>query len=181
MLSSLALALMLSQAQAGELAGVTMADTIKTDAGTELMLNGMGLREKYWIDIYVGGLYAPAKSTDPKPLISADEPKRIVMHFIYRKVTQKQMLETFQEGVDKLPNAAELQAGMEKLATLIDRDIAGGEQVVLDYIPGKGTNISIGGTLKGTIEGADFMRALWSIFLGDNPASAKLKKGMLGG
>jgi hypothetical protein len=36
------------------------------------------------------------------------------------------------------------------------------------------------GALKGTIKGIDFKRAVFSIWLGEKPADAKLKKGMLG-
>ena len=43
-------------ATAGTVAGVNMPDTITLNT-QELLLNGMGLREKYWIDIYVAGLY----------------------------------------------------------------------------------------------------------------------------
>ena len=32
--------------------------------GTELMLNGAGVREKLWIDLYAGGLYLTEKSSD---------------------------------------------------------------------------------------------------------------------
>jgi len=55
-----------------------------------------------------------------------------------------------------------------------------GDEVVFDYVPGKGTQVKVKGKDKGTIEGADFMRALWTIYLGPNPPSESLKKGMLG-
>ncbi|HIQ37643.1 MAG TPA: hypothetical protein EYH36_06575 [Desulfocapsa sulfexigens] len=44
-----------------------------------------------------------------------------------------------------------------------------GEEIILDYIPGSGTTVTIAGNLKGTIQGADFNRALFSIWLGDDP------------
>jgi hypothetical protein len=53
-------------------------------------------------------------------------------------------------------------------------------QVQIDYVPGQGTSVSIGGTAKGTIAGADFMRALWGIWLGDKPVDGSLKDGLLG-
>ncbi|HEX6929025.1 MAG TPA: chalcone isomerase family protein, partial [Gammaproteobacteria bacterium] len=40
---------------AAELAGVTLPDTASV-GGQELVLNGMGLREKFWVDVYVGAL-----------------------------------------------------------------------------------------------------------------------------
>jgi hypothetical protein len=51
---------------------------------------------------------------------------------------------------------------------------------VLDYVPGTGTTVTVKGAKKGTIAGADFMKALWSVYLGANPPTAKLKSGLLG-
>ena len=79
------LALLLSltlSAEAKTFAGVTMSDTT-TVGGQTVTLNGMGLREKYFVDVYVGGLYLQTPTKDGTTAINADEPKRIVMHFVY--------------------------------------------------------------------------------------------------
>lgn len=176
---AVALSLLLSAASAASLAGVTQPDAV-TVGGTPLVLNGMGLREKYFIDIYVGTLYLPQKSSDAAKAVSLDAPKRVVMSFIYKEVTAEQMRETFAEGLAKLPNKAELKDRFAQLDGMM-QTVKSGDEVVLDYVPGTGVTISFNGTKKGTIAGADFMRAVWSIYLGPDPASDKLKKGMLGG
>lgn len=165
-------------AAAGELAGVTMPDSA-TVGGQTLVLNGMGLREKYFVDVYVGGLYLPSKTTSGSNAISQAGPKRITMHFIYKEVTAEQMAETFAEGLAKQGNPAELQARMDKLNSLLV-DAHTGDVVQLDYVPGTGTSLVINGTTKGTIEGEDFMKVIWSIYVGSNPANKKLKNGLLG-
>ena len=48
-------------AWSAELAGVTLPNTTEV-AGETLKLNGIGLREKFWIDIYAAALYLPFKS-----------------------------------------------------------------------------------------------------------------------
>ena len=48
------------------------------------------------------------------------------------------------------------------------------------YVPGKGVAVTINGKFKGLVEGLEFKKRLYAIWLGDKPASAKLKKGMLG-
>ena len=50
----------------------------------------------------------------------------------------------------------------------------------LIYVPGKGVAVTINGKFKGLVEGLEFKKRLYAIWLGDKPASAKLKKGMLG-
>ncbi len=172
--------LMLAQmAFGGTLAGVTLPDTA-TVGGEEVKLVGMGLREKYFIDIYVGGLYLKSPTTDGKAAIQADEPKRIVMHFIYSSVPADKMRETYNDGFANNADAGALKAKIDKLNSYM-ADLTTGDEVVLDYVPGTGTTVSVKGSTKGTIEGADFMKALFAVYLGDSPPTSKLKKGMLGG
>jgi hypothetical protein len=56
-----------------------------------------------------------------------------------------------------------------------------GDQIVLTYVPGKGTSVSAKGQAKGVIEGKDFSDALLSVWLGGNPVQEDLKKALLGG
>jgi hypothetical protein len=178
LIASLAL-LFASTAFAASLSSVTLPDTA-TVGGQSLVLNGLGLREKYFIDVYVGGLYLPAKTTDASKAINDDVPKRIVMAFIYSHVTKDQLCETYDEGVAKLSDGATLKPKFDALCGYMG-DVVAGDQIVLDYVPGSGTSVSVKGAAKGTIEGADFMRGLWTIYLGASPPTEKLKRGMLGG
>jgi hypothetical protein len=43
-----------------------------------------------------------------------------------------------------------------------------------------GTEVVAMGRVRGVLEGADFMRALWSIWLGPHPADSGMKKRLLG-
>jgi hypothetical protein len=52
---------------------VTMPKNV-TIKGTTLSLNGAGLREKLWIDLYVAGLYIKTKTTNANTIINANEP-----------------------------------------------------------------------------------------------------------
>lgn len=172
-------ALLSTHAFAGELAGVTVPDTVNV-GGKDLVLNGMGLREKYYLDIYVGSLYLPAKTTSGASAISLDSPKRITMNFIYHAVPKDKMVEAFEEGLAYQPNAAAMK---DKFTTLEGymTDMATGDTIQYDYVPGTGTTITVKGVNKGTIEGKDFMEALWSVYIGQHPATENLKTGMLGG
>lgn len=176
---SMLLAAFLSVAQAGTLAGVTLPDTAASGSGETLVLNGMGLREKFFLDIYVGGLYLKAKTHDASSVINTNEPKRIVMKFIYSKVTKQQMIDTFEENFVKNPAASALGDRKQQLYSAM-QDVLKGDEVMIDYIPGTGTTIYINNQIKATIPGADFMRALFTIYLGPSPAYGPLKDGMLG-
>ena len=84
---------------AGTLNGVTLADTVQAGS-TTLVLNGLGLRTKYMVKIYVAGLYLPQKSTDPAAILKPDVPKRIVMHFV-RNVSKTQLTDGFSESFQR--------------------------------------------------------------------------------
>jgi hypothetical protein len=168
-----------STASAAELAGVTMPDTA-TVGGKSLVLNGLGLREKYFIDVYVGGLYLPEKTRDGTKATTDDVPKRIVMHFVYSEVTKDKLTVAFDEGFAAVGATTSQAAGLAQLNGWMET-VHAGDQVVLEYVPGTGTTVTVKGVKKGTIAGADFMKALWGVYLGPVPPTAKLKDGMLGG
>ena len=170
-------------AAAAELSGVFVDDEIKTAEGRTLVLNGLGLREKFWIDVYVGALYLPRKSSDVAEILSRPEPWRVQMDFIYKEVDRENLIKTWQEGFEK--NQTEetllrLQPQIEQFYQYFDGSVKAREQYAFDYSPGKGVAVSRNGKWLGTIEGEDFKNALLEIWLGNRPADKKLKKGMLG-
>jgi hypothetical protein len=55
-----------------------------------------------------------------------------------------------------------------------------GEQAYFDYIPGKGTRVTINNEVKGIIPGKDYFRALLSIWIGENPVGRDFKDDILG-
>lgn len=175
----LSLALWAMPAHAATLDGVTVPDTI-TLGGQSLVLNGMGLREKFFFDIYVGSLYLPARTTDWKSAIEQDVPKRMQMTFVYSSVTKDQIVDAYKEDVAKQPNAAALADRYEKLYAMME-DVKKGDVIQMDYVPGQGTTITVKGKVKGTIPGKDFMESLFSIYIGPHPPTTALKKGLMGG
>ncbi len=167
------------QADAAELAGVTMPDEV-TVAGQKLVLNGMGLREKFFIDVYVGGLYLPAKTRDARSAIEQDVPKRITMHFVYSEVSKSKITGAFDDGFAAV-GAKESQAeGLAKLNGMMET-VKAGDTITFDYEPGVGTHVFVKGVEKGVIPGVDFMKALWGVYLGPSPPTYALKRGLLGG
>jgi len=165
---------------AATLAGVTLPDTVTVGDKT-LELNGMGLRKKLFISVYVGGLYLDKKSADPNAIIQADQPKRTVLHFVYSEVSRDQMADAFKEGFDG--NAPDK---VKTLKPQIDQWIAAleamkkGEEMAVTYVPGTGTTLTLRGKDKLTIPGLPFAQAVFAVWFGPKPPSNDLKTGMLG-
>lgn len=149
---------------------------------TRCILNGFGIRRKLMMDVYYGALYVTEKSSNAQALIEQDKAKGIVMHFVYKEVDAAKLVETWKEGFEKTapnPDPA-LKARLDSFMGYFTEPVKSGEEVRLLYEPGVGTHVVIKGKEKGVVPGADFMKALWGIFLGEKPASDALKKAMLG-
>jgi len=166
---------------AGELAGVTMAD--KATVGDQtLQLNGMGLRKKLWIKVYVAGLYLTSPSHDAAAVLAEPGPKKMVMHFLTNKATKSKMDDAWLEGF-KENNPSEwgaLEARVQRFMGFFG-DMKDGDVVEMTFVPGEGTTVAINGQSKGTIEGDDFAPALLKVWIGDEPPTEDLKSGVLGG
>jgi len=165
-------------ALAGELAGITLPDTLKTGDKT-LKLNGLGLRKKSVFKVYVGGLYLESASKDGGAIVASDQAKAIRMYFL-RDLTKAQLVEGFQEGFDgNVKDKAAEKAAFDKMLALVP-DVKEGTTMTFAYLPGKGTTLSAGTKELGVFEGKGFADAVFSIWLGPKPPSDDLKKGMLG-
>lgn len=179
-LALLACSLTLS-AFAATLAGVTMDDPTTVD-GKTLVLNGMGLRSKFFVKVYVAGLYLPAKQKDAAKVFAADEPRRMVMHWTYG-VDKATICEGWQEGLAaNTPNAsAEVKKDFETLCGYM-AEAEKGDRFLFTYLPGAGTTVEVKGGAKGTIAGKPFADALLACWIGPKPGPGEeFKKGLLGG
>ena len=177
---SMAILMMASVADAKEVAGVNLPDTLK--AGKQnLILNGAGLRSRMWIKVYVIGLYLVKKSKDANMVINSDEPMAVRMHFIYKKVEAKQLAEGMVDGIKKGTggNIAPVQKELDQFISFYKGDVNTNDIHDLIYIPGKGLNVYMKGKLMGTIKGLAFKKALFSMWFGKDPVDSDLKEGML--
>jgi len=156
-------------ASAVEVGGVNMEDKTTVN-GQTLVLNGAGVRKKLFIKIYIGGLYLPAKMSNPAMILGSDTPRRMVLHFVY-SVSKDQMCEAWQEGLDaNTPNSsAEVKGGFKTLCSLMDA-IPKGNRLVLTYVPGTGTVVEVNGKVKGTIPGKATADAIVATWIGPKPA-----------
>ncbi len=164
---------------AASLAGVTLPDTEQA-AGANLVLNGLGLRTKFFVKVYVAGLYIERKSSDPQAIIATESPKRIVMQFLHGASTN-QMADAFTDSFnDNSPDAAKtMKAETDRLLGALE-PVKVGDKMVFTYVPGKGTTFALNGKDKLTIADPAFSSLLFSVWLGPNPPNADLKKGLLG-
>jgi hypothetical protein len=162
--------------------GVQVEKTISVD-GKNLVLNGAGMREKLWFDLYVGALYLESKSSNGSALTTADQAMAITLDITDDLVTQDAMVDAVQDGFDESCSSKERKAikkEIDDFIKLFSDQIVKGDHFVLAYMPGKGTMVSKNGKALGTIKGMNFKKGLFGIWLGEDPVDDELKEGMLG-
>lgn len=145
-----------------------------------LVLNGGGLREKYWFDLYVAALYLKNKNSDGSKIIHQNDEMAIHIKLVSDKVTREKFLETVKEGFAKSTAGKASKEEIKDFCTFFSDEFKNGDKIHLDYIPNKGLQVKKNGTVKGTIPGLEFKKALFSIWLGSNPPDENLKAGLLG-
>ncbi|TKB27100.1 hypothetical protein FCL47_07940 [Desulfopila sp. IMCC35006] len=168
-------------ANAQEIAGVMVQETLKNDDGTVMHLNGAGIRSKFFFDIYIAELYMEHPSNVAGEVINGGGRKRITMQFLYDEVGKDKLIEGWNEGFTGNTSAAEiatLQARINQFNSMFV-DVKKGDLIVLDFVPDQGTFVTIAKQEKGVIPGKDFNDALLRIWLGDKPVDKGLKEKML--
>lgn len=179
---NISLFLSVGTAQAAEFKGVNVPDDVLLEGANEkIKLNGIGVRTKFFFDIYVGALYLTNTASTTENIVFQKGPKRVFMHFLYDEVAVEKLVAGWNEGFEG--NLTDKQ--LAGLATRINEfnkmfdTVYAGDEVLLDYLPGQGTRVTIKGKVKGIVEGEDFNQALLKIWLGDEPADEDLKNAML--
>jgi len=180
--ASLILTAMLSApASALTVEGVDVPETYQA-MGTELKLNGAGTRSKWFMDLYVGGLYVPESISDGQAVINADEPQAITLHIISGMITSDRMTEATLEGFEASTdgNMAPVQDDIDQFMAVFEEEIKEGDVFDLVYLPNEGVRVLKNGEVRDTVGDLEFKKALFGIWLSDKPAQENLKERMLG-
>lgn len=168
--------------QAAEVAGVRVEEKLRVGSN-ELVLNGAGLRTRFFIKVYVGALYVGEKASSPAAIIDSNAPRRVSLRLL-RDLEAESLHSALDEGLRNNLSPAELsdlKGPAEQLASIMKGigKVKEGDTVAIDFSEA-GVSVSQNGDARGKVAGAPFARALLKVWLGDKPADAALKKAMLG-
>ena len=160
---------------------------VKVDAklnleGQSLVLNGAGTRVKMFMDMYVGALYLEKKSTNASEIMNSKEGAAIKLNIISGLITSDKMISAINEGFENATGkkTAPLKAKIDKFKGFFKEEIKKGDVFIIINVPNEGIVVYKNGVKKGSIDGHDFKKALFGIWLCDKPADKDLKDEMLG-
>lgn len=164
-----------------EIGGINMPETLKVGK-TILKLNGAGIRTKFFLKLYVGGLYLQNTSTDAVKVVGADEAMAIRLHITSSMITSEKMenatREGFQNSLGKKSDS--LNREIEMFIDIFKSEIKVDDTFNMIYTPGVGVEVYKNEKLASTIKGLEFKKALFGIWLGEEPAQDSLKEEMMG-
>jgi len=148
----------------------------------KLILNGSGVRNKYLIDLFTGGLYLKEKSKDADKIINANELMSIKIEVTSDVITASRLEKNMRSEFDRITKGkiAPYKERIELLVKAFKEDVQLGDTFDLVYDPLTGLSIYKNNKVHATVQGLDFKKMLFSIWLGNDPSDETLKKGMLG-
>lgn len=165
-----------------EIAGVDLPEEVTRDDGATLSLNGAGIRKKFFFKIYIAALYLENKATSAEAVLADEGGKRMAMHFLYSEVSGEDLVEAWNAGFTGNGTVEQLDALAADIAAFNElfTGVKSGDTIILDYLPGVGTEVVIRGERKGVIAGKPFNDLLLSIWLGTQPVAEDLRAALLG-
>ena len=161
--------------------GVNIPETLKAGK-TTLVLNGAGVREKFFVDVYVSALYLKKKSTNAAAILNGNEVMAVRLHITSGLITGDKMSEATNEGFEKSTGGktAPLRSRIDRFIAVFKAGIKKNDYYDIIYFPGQGIKVYKNGVYKTTTKGLDMKKALFGIWIGPRPPQKNLKKHMLG-
>ena len=147
--------------------------------GTPLQLSGAALlKYMFFIEAYTGALYLP-ENTDGSNALD-DIPKHLVLEYGVNLSS-----EDFAEATMAQIKASVTKAVFHRLGPKIEslnrlyKDVQPKDRYALTYLPGRGTQLTLNSQPLGTIEGSEFAKALFGIWIGENPIDKTFRDRLL--
>ena len=163
----LALALV-GPASAGTIEDVEFAESIEI-SDTSLSLAGLALlRYRVIFKGYVAGLYLPEGTAPTRAL--EDVPKRLELEYFW-SIGGQDIAEAGDEMLRRNVDSATFASLQDRVKQInaLYQDVEPGDRYALSYVPGVGTELAKNGRALGVIPGADFAKAYFAIWLGEEP------------
>lgn len=168
-----------------EVSGVKLEPTVRV-GNQELKLNGAGTRFRAIFKVYVAGLYLPETRKTMAEILALPGARRVTLVML-RDLSNEELGRAFIAGVTKNSTREENAKIIPQLQTFGEifasiPELKKGDVLNTDWVPGTGTVVHVNGKkVADPIPDIAFYNALLRIWLGEKPADAGLKTGLLGG
>ena len=168
-------------AQTSNIEGIDFPDELSINDEI-FVLNGGGLREKLgFLDLYVGGLYLSATSSDANQIVMSGSSMAIRIVIASRLVSRERFIDALEEGFKNTTVGKYTLMQVESFKKYLSDPFEIDDEIILIYSSEvESTYLYKNSEIRGEFLGLPFKQALFGIWLGDKPAQESLKKEMLG-
>ncbi|MGX9459730.1 chalcone isomerase family protein [Shewanella sp. A14] len=182
-LASAFLTLISSTGWAKTIADVNVPETITTNEQV-MLLNGAGVRSKFFMDLYVGSLFTLKQTHEAKPIVDGDMPGAIRLNITSGMITSEKLTNALNDGFNLATDGdtSAINASIQNFVSFtFAEEIKKGDQFTLVSIPKEGVYSYKNGKQLSFTQDEAFRKALMLIWLGNKPTDKQLKKDMLKG
>lgn len=144
-----------------------------------LELRGVGVKTYFFMRAFAAALYMDGMDFEADPL--GEIPRHLeVKYFI--AIPAKRLGDFTAAHIHRSVSGSQWEELQESLGFMKEYfvDLAVGDRFALTYLPGTGTQFSHNGRVTGVIQGEGFARALFGVWLGEDPFDRRLKEQILG-
>jgi hypothetical protein len=153
--------------------------------GKKLKLNGAGMRNKFFIDIYALALYADKSITSSAEAVSGTTPRAIRLVITAPIVTNQLVTQSMHEGMKKAAGKKFklIEPYIDEMIRVFNaHTIKTGDYFDIVYFPKEGMSVYRNGVFAtGPQHNEDLRDAVFGNWLGDHPRDLRLKRNMLKG
>lgn len=147
------------------------------------VLNGAGVREKFFIDLYTIGLYSKTKTTNATYHINPNENRLFRIVVVSSLITAEKFTTALDEGFEKTTdgNITDIKNEIEVLKKGFGTNFSAGDEFFIFMGKNAETKIYKSKDLKVSIpSNKTFQKALIQIWLGEKSVVGSLKNELLG-
>jgi hypothetical protein len=152
------------------------------DKTVKVNLTGVALRKRFGAGVYTIGSYVQegAAVKCAEDVVKADGVR--LLHLVMeRTVDSEDFVAAFRIAVGRIDPDDKIAPEFKQLTDAVgDNAAAKGDHVYLIAMPGVGVRIRLADKVDVTIKNPAFARALWEVYLGENPIDETLKKDLVG-
>lgn len=164
-----------------EVGGVSLEDSLSIQ-GTTLRLNGAGVRNKFFIDVYVAGLYLQNPGQSAEEVITGNELQSVRLIITSSQITRDRLVEAITDGIRRSagPEFPRYQPMLDELWAAMPHDVSEGDVYDFTFVPGEGVHFIRNGQPLRIMPQFEFKKILFGIWLGKDPVQPSLKEDLLG-
>ena len=165
-----------------EVSDINYKDKVEFNGAT-YTLNGAGIREKFFLDIYTIGLYLKSKNIDGEQILNSGKDKFVRIAVVSGLVTADRFNKGMDEGFENSTNnnIEPIKSEIAQLKKGFGNDFNVGDKFDVFFASTGETKIYKEGVLSVTIAANKiFQKALLGMWIGHSPVTSSLKEELLG-